>query len=293
MSSSATVTISIDRVADDREVQLAGPPDDDAVGDRRRRRDLHGLACGERRRVRGGVLGLHPDDAHLATDLGRELGERARDAGDQAAAADRHDDVLDIGDLLEDLEGERSLAGHDIRVIERRDDDRAGALGECGRALQRLVDDVAVQHDLGAVVAGRLQLGQGDTERHEDRGRDAELAGGERDALGVVARRGCDDAAGALLGAQLGEQVERPADLVRPGALQVLGLEVDVLPEQLAQVARLLHGRDVDHRRDAFACLADLREGGAGEPGRRLRLRRHGQPLSWSAGRRPRRWGAG
>ena len=44
------------------------------------------------------------------------------------------------------------------------------ALGELGRGPQRLVDGVAAQHDLGAVVAGRLQLGQRDADGHEDRG---------------------------------------------------------------------------------------------------------------------------
>ena len=47
-------------------------------------------------------------------------GQRGRDAGDEAAAADRHHDRLDVGALVGDLEPDRALAGDDQRVVERR-----------------------------------------------------------------------------------------------------------------------------------------------------------------------------
>ena len=112
-----------------------------------------------------------------------------------------------------------------------------------------------LQHDVGAVLARRLQLGQGDPDGHEDRRGDAELARGERDALGVVAGRGRDDAARLLVVGQLREAVVGAPDLVRAGALQVLALEVHGRPEQLGEEPRALHRRDAGDARDALARL--------------------------------------
>jgi len=78
----------------------------------------------------------------------------------------------------------------------------------------RLGHCVAAQDDVGAVVAGGLELGQRNADRHEDGGLDAQFTGGERDPLGVVAGRGCDDAVALLLVGQPGEPVVGPADLV-------------------------------------------------------------------------------
>src|SRR5690606_29414653 len=225
----------------------------------------------ERRRVGGRVRRLHPDDPHPAAQLRLELPERRGDPRDEPAAADRHDDVGHIRHLLEDLEGEPALTGHDIRVVERRDDDRARALGELGRRLQRLVDDMAVQHDVGPVVARGLQLRQRHTDRHEDRRADAQLARRERDPLGVVSGRRRDDAAGPLLLTQAREPVVGTAHLVRARALQVLCLELHGHPEQLGQEARRLHGGHHGDLRRALPRGTDLAERRARQLGHRVR----------------------
>ncbi len=91
----------------------------------------------------------------------------------------------------------------------------------------RLVEGLALQHDLGTVVAGRLQLRQRDAERHEDGRLDAELARRVGDALRVITGRGGDHAARPVCLVELREAVERAAQLVRAGALQVLAFQVD------------------------------------------------------------------
>ena len=51
---------------------------------------------------------------------------RDRDARHEAAAPDRHDDRVDVGNRVEDLEPDGALAGDDQRVVERGNERRAG-----------------------------------------------------------------------------------------------------------------------------------------------------------------------
>ena len=80
----------------------------------------------------GVALGLHADDAHL----GPQRLDRDRDAGDEPAAADRHDDRVErIGvGLVEELEADRALPGDDERIVERGDERRAGVVRDALRA---------------------------------------------------------------------------------------------------------------------------------------------------------------
>jgi hypothetical protein len=45
-----------------------------------------------------------------------------RAARDQPAAADRHDQRVDRGHVLEHLQRDRALAGDDVRIVERVDE---------------------------------------------------------------------------------------------------------------------------------------------------------------------------
>ena len=89
---------------------------------------------------------------------------------------------------------------------------------------------------------------------HEDLARHAEVAGRERQRLGVVAGAAGRDAVAALR-AERGELVHRPADLERPGALQALGLEHDLpaglLGERRRRDDRRARRRRSRHRRAA------------------------------------------
>ena len=58
---------------------------------------------------------LDADDADLRVDAL----ERHRDAGDQPAAANRHDDDVDVGPVLGDLEPDRALPHDQLLVVER------------------------------------------------------------------------------------------------------------------------------------------------------------------------------
>ena len=109
-------------------------------------------------------FGLDADDL----DVGRLRLDHRADAGDQAAAADRHDDRFDVGRLLEDLERHRALARDHVRVVERMDEREAVALGELAGVRARLGQVGAVQDDVRAELAAVGDLDQRGELRHHD-----------------------------------------------------------------------------------------------------------------------------
>ena len=148
VSSSLTTTTSSTQRCDERQRDAAGALDRDAVGDRRGRVDGERGAGGERGRERRARGDLHADDRDLGA---REL-DHAGDAGDQAAAADRHDHLREVGDLLEQLEAERRLADDHVRIVERVHEDGAGLGGALARRRDAVVDAVAAERDIAAVA---------------------------------------------------------------------------------------------------------------------------------------------
>ena len=123
-----------------------------------------------------------------------------RDTGCEPAAADRDEDRGDVRQVLDDLEAARALAGDDPIVVVRRDD-REAALGR-----DPLGDDPALRacrpndDDLGSVRGDTTRLELRRIGRHDDDRRRAEEPRRAGDALGVVAGRVGDHAAGPLVG---------------------------------------------------------------------------------------------
>ena len=66
---------------------------------------------------------------------------------------------MDVGQILDELESERSLAGDQLEVVERVDVRQAPLRDQLERLLVGLVPDRPVQHDLRPVPARRLDLG--------------------------------------------------------------------------------------------------------------------------------------
>ena len=71
------------------------------------------FSCAQCGRETGDVIGFDRDNLCF----GRKRFDCERDAGEQTATADRHDDGIEIRHLLDDLEAHRSLAGDDRGIV--------------------------------------------------------------------------------------------------------------------------------------------------------------------------------
>ena len=229
----------VDESLDDREGDVPGSLDRDAVRDRAHVRRLGRPAALEGGPVRRAARRLHADDA----TVGAQRLHHRRNPGEQPAAPEGNDEHVDLGHVLEHLEGEGALPGHDQGIVERAHERPALALCRGLRRSLRVVERLALEHDGRAVAAGRGLLGERCTDRHVDGGGDAEGACRERNALRVVARTRGDDPGFPLGRRQVGEPVGGAADLERARLLQVLGLEQDLGARPVRERGRREHGR--------------------------------------------------
>ena len=205
----------------------------------------------------GGNGGLHAGrflrlDADDADFRAQELDEAGNSRG-QAAAADRHIDGADgAGMLAQQFEPDRALTGNDIGIIERVDEDITMPFGKARRMGAGGVEAVAEQDDLAAKATHGIDLDGGRRGRHDHHGADTQPRSGEGDTLGVIAGRGADDAAGALLGGEVGDAVMGAANLEGKDRLHVLALDQHIAPEaggeQFHGLERGLLGNLIDGR---------------------------------------------
>ncbi len=143
--------------------------------------------------------------------------------------------VSSCGHVLEHLERDRALAGHDQRVVVRRNVEQpALGLDDMGVG-DGVVEAFAVEDDRRAVALGLAHLHVGGEARHDDGRRDAEPPGVIGETLRVVAGARGDHAARALGGVEAEQLVERAAFLVGGGELEVLELQPDLGPGHLRQ----------------------------------------------------------
>ena len=187
--------------------------------------------------------------------------QRRGDPGDQPPATGRHHHGADVGHLLEDLEPDRRLSGEDVDVVERMHQRRTGALGVLPGEEERVVDRETFEVHARPVRLGRHDLRQRRRRRHEHSCRDAEFGRRPGHTLRVVTGAGGDDAAGALVRAQVGDPVVGAARLERAGALQVLALEPDLVAGAVRQHPRRGRRGPPHHRFQQIRRGADTVEG--------------------------------
>ena len=164
----------------------------------------------------------------------RPLGKVGRDAGDAPAASDGdHHQIRLRVELVEEFDGDRALAGHGARVVERWDQRRAGARHVSERGLGRQIVGRSADDqldELPAVVADAVTLLLRRLGRDVDATANTKRSACEGEALRMVARRRAHHAGGQLLRRQLHEQVVGTAQLVGADGLQVFAFEVDAGP---------------------------------------------------------------
>jgi hypothetical protein len=109
-------------------------------------------------------------------------------------------------------------------------------LGQLGGQLRRVVKDLPVEDHAGPVVLGVVDLHQGGGGGHDNGGGDAGGLGGVGYPLSVVPGGGGDQAPLLLLLREGADFIVGPPDLIGPGDLHVLRLEVDAVAAALGQV---------------------------------------------------------
>ena len=213
---------------------------------------LGGFASVEERCRGGEPLRLNADDG----DRRPQRLDGDGDARDQSAAADGDDDRVEVGGLLQHLQPQRALAGDDVRVVERMDQNASALRRQTLREVEGRRQALALQQHFGPEDAGLLHLGVRRRARHHDGDRDAEPPTMVGERLRVVA---CGHGDNARLPRRRREQqqpVQRAPLLERRGELLVLELEVDVRRQLRGQRLRL-------GKRRAQNSVADPGVGGA------------------------------
>ena len=165
---------------------------------------------------------LNGHDLHLR----RERVDRAGDPGHQPATAKRHDHHGEVVNVLDKLETDRALAGHDRRIVKGMNEVQTGRQGASLGQDNAVVERVAFEMYRGAVADRRVGLGDRRLRRHVHLARHARRTCRESGCLGVIAGRG-DNYAGPGPLAKSSELRRRPADLEGAGSLEVLGLKDD------------------------------------------------------------------
>ena len=132
-------------------------------------------------------------------DVGLDRLGRGRHARDQAAAADRHHQHVQIRRRRQHLERERALARDDQRIVVGMDEGQVALGRDLAREHRRVLDRIALEHDLGAELRGLLDLHERRQARHHDGRRNPEPRRVAGHALGMIAGRHGDHAARPLL----------------------------------------------------------------------------------------------
>ncbi|MCY1368666.1 hypothetical protein D9M69_556630 [compost metagenome] len=209
---------------------------------------------GDRLHHRVGVV--HLDADHL--DLGPHGLDVVGHAGDEAAAADRHEHRVERALVLaQDFHRDGALARDDIGIVEGMNEGQVLLRLQFERMQVGIGIAVAMQHDLAAETTHCIDLQLRRGHGHHDHRARAELARAERNALRVIAGRCANHTARQLRFAQVRHLVIGTAQFETEYGLLVLALEQHGIAEPLAERARLLQrrldGHVVDPRIEDFS----------------------------------------
>ena len=110
-----------------------------------------------------------------------------RESGGEPAATERHQDAREVGEVLEQLEPDRTLTCDDRRIVERVAEHHPRLVGVCPGRGDRLGDARTALVDDGAVALARGDLRDRGSTRHEDLAGHTVTGGCDRQRLGMVA----------------------------------------------------------------------------------------------------------
>ncbi len=194
---------------------------------------------------------MHANDLDVRADLLDVSGN----AGNQAAAADRHEDrMYRAGVLAQDFHADGALAGDHVRIVERVHEGQLLFFFQRQRVVVGVGVGFAEQHHFHIRAAARLDRVhlhlRGGGRHHDDRAA-AHARGRQRHTLRVIAGRSADHAALALRIAEVRHLVVGAANLEAEHALHVLALEINAVLVALRQGRRQFQRGFISHVVDA------------------------------------------
>ena len=178
-------------------------------------------------------------------DIGIELLDGEGNAGDESAAADRNDDRVRVGQLVENFQTDSALSRDNPVVIKGMNEGVALLVAQIERSLIGVVVNAVDKADVRAELAGGLHLGDGGAVRQADQRLDAALGGSEGNALRVVAGGAGDDAPCLFLVGEGSDLIVSASDLEGACHLKTFRLQVYVrLGIQLGSVNQIRAAQD-------------------------------------------------
>src|SRR5271169_1454332 len=213
----------------------------------------------KRTRERGSRFRLRGEHLHLRSPLFHRGGNAAR----QTSTAERSYDAIHVGQVFQDFQPRRGIAGDELVVLKRMHKGSAHRrMRAFGQGCPALVER---RHDyLGAQPTCCIQLGGGSGIHHEHLARHADLARCQRHSLGSVTGTDGPHAVPPLLFGQQPNRVVRSSNLERPDGLQALQLQVDFGGPVIVQ----------PHQRSAYRRFVNVLARVLDESGRNVSLRR-------------------
>ena len=174
-------------------------------------------------------LCLYTDDADRGVDLLCVGGN----AGDQAAAAHRHRDGIQEGQVLQHFHGDGALTGHDQRVFVGMHNGVAMLLHLFPHLFPALDIQPVPEDHTGSHAPGVVRLQAGRVIRQDDGYRDPQLLPGIGTGLAVISGGAGDDAPGTFLRRQGQDLAHGAPQLECAGDLQHFRLQIDVTAQEL------------------------------------------------------------
>ena len=202
----------------------------------------------------GGVHGscagsLHTDD--LAGGIEHLNGHG--DTADQTAAADGHNNLGCIRQLLQDLQADGALAGDHIGIVKGVSKGVTLFFGKTLSFPGCIVINTGNQNHFCAIALSSFHLADGGAGRHANNRLNAQLGGRERHTLGMVTGRACDHAPGGFFRCQRPDLVVGTPELKCAGQLQVFCFDVHICAKLGSGVQRGSPGDSVQR----FLCILD------------------------------------
>ena len=199
----------------------------------------------------GRPLRLHADNFYVGVEQLGQGGHTRR----QPAAADGHQDHVHIRQLLQNLQTDGALTGHDPIVVKGMDKGQPLLVPQAHGLGIGVVIHAVHQHHVGPIAAGGLDLGNGGGGGDADGGGDLHIPGGKAHALGMVACGAGDNAPALLLVGQGGDLIVRAPQLEGPRLLQAVRLQIKVAVRH--QARRVQHRGLVDNGGQHPACVLE------------------------------------